>query len=241
MKKFKLIVVGLPIASLVCLALWAYYPAIVTDHDLTFKWEGAIPEKTNFRDSVVSFNECYGAKRLHSLESGTLFRSNEFFSGWNCSKVGHPEVILSLNGYPNSGSKNYCRTANSINVGFDFQTSELFDLEFLDTWDEHPDFVVSVCKNLDLAQQTLNNQKPLLVHCEAGRDRTGAVTAILLALYLEMQEGRLTPKDVEAIECDYRKSKSIIEEKHGRIANFLQEIEQRFGSISNFVHSYCMK
>ena len=229
----KLISVGIA-ASIVGFLLWAYAP-MTTDAALTFKWEGLLSEKINFRDTGESINTCLGHP---VLPVGRILRSSHFFSGWPCTAVGNPDEIYSLDTFPADGRKFYCRDPGGLKVGHTFQTSELNNLEFLETWTTHPDMARSACKNIHQSLVTLKAGKRVLIHCEAGRDRTGAVSAILAAFLLE-KHGALDDKAIEGIECDYRKSKSLNPEKYGRIAAFLQSLIKENGSVHGFLAEYC--
>lgn len=218
--------------SIICLA---YYPKIV-NYNYSFKWEGLIPGKLNFRDTFESINSCLGR---NTLPEGILFRSNEYFSGWSCSKINDPNVILSLNYNDADKEEFYCRNGSRLQSSEHFQSKELNDLEFLSTWKNDIEQVKSTCQFLDRAIQALPNQK-ILVHCEAGRDRTGAVSALLASLYWEKtQDAVTTPELIGALECDYRKSASLNPSKYGRIQNFLTEIIETYGSTSKFYDFYC--
>jgi hypothetical protein len=235
MSRYKRLFFWLISLGIFALLGWAYYPVIFIDSTLSFKWEGLIPAKTNFRDAGKSVNECLAGKLL---PEGRLYRSNEFFSGWDCSTVGNPDTILSLNTFDANRETFYCRSGGFVK-GESYQAVEMSDLEFLETWDTRPDFVRATCQHVHRALLDVKSNKKVLVHCEAGRDRTGAVTALIVARLLE--EGGLTLDNrlIDAIECDYRKSKSIKEYKHGRIKEFLNAIKLRYGSVKAFLEEKC--
>ena len=219
----------------VAFAVWAYYPTIVTPGStLVFKAEGAFSSKLNFRDAGASINACAGRQ---IMPEGAIFRSSGFFSGWSCDNVGNPDVIYSLNDTDASGRKSYCRGPDGYKMGVSYQHEELNDLEFLETWNKNPEMVTAVCLFLTDGIAQIAFGKSSLFHCDAGRDRTGAVIALLAAYELEM-DGDLSDEDVAAIECDYRKSKSLDPVKYGRIQKFLQEVKAENG-VRKFLATRC--
>jgi hypothetical protein len=229
-RKFFLLLV-----PIVGFGLWAYYPNIITNHSgLVFKIEGALDSKLNFRDAGLSINEC-AARKL--LPEGKIYRASGFFSGWSCDRVGNPDVIFSLNGSIASNRQSYCRSPEGLKIGVKFQQEELNDLEFLTSWTSRPEMVNAVCQFLKAEITNLANDKSSLFHCDAGRDRTGAVIALLAAYQLEM-DGNLSDEEISAIECDYRKSQSLDAEKYGRIHNFLYAIRSQNG-VRKFLASKC--
>ena len=66
--------------------------------------EGLLKDQ-NFRDVAKSLNECLESKSSRKvdvhLRENILFRSNKWFSGLSCKKVGNPEKIVTLNFDPN--------------------------------------------------------------------------------------------------------------------------------------------
>lgn len=227
-----LIFVGIPILGFV---FWAYYPNIVTqDSGLVFKVEGALEAKLNFRDAGASINECAGRKLMPEQK---IYRASSFFSGWPCDKVGNPDVIYSLNGFISSGRHYYCRGPDGYKVGVTYQQEELNDLEFLETWHSQPKMVAAVCNVLQAQIENQVRAQKSLFHCDAGRDRTGAVVALLAAYELEM-DGILSEEEISAIECDYRKSASLDPQKFGRIQKFLNEVKSPNG-VRKFLSSMC--
>jgi hypothetical protein len=218
-------------------AAWMYAPVLShRDRRLSLKWEGAVSSKINFRDAGASINECLGRGEL---VEGRLFRSSEFFSGWSCDRVGRPDTIYSLN-YSEPGREEFfCATDDGINIGRHYQASEISDIEFIETWDKNPAQTKSVCAFVHAIQSDLASGRKALIHCEAGRDRTGAMTALLAALEFEAS-GTLTDDAIAAIECDYRKSQSLKDYKYGRMERFLKELGQR-GGVGAFLERYCGK
>ena len=80
-------------------------------------------------------------------------------------------------------------------------------------------------------------EKKVLIHCDAGRDRSGTISALLIAMASE-KVGLLDEKMISAIECDYRKTESLIEEKYGRLSNFIRNILSR-GGVEKFLVQKC--
>lgn len=186
-----------------------------------------ILKKPNFRDVGKSVNECLsrsGEKPL--LKEKLLYRANKWFSGWSCEQVENPDEIYTLNYEPDKNFSYYCRRSDgSKNIGRIFsKQKEISDIEFLSSWsDETLKHVV--CSTLTEVFDNFLQEKSSLFHCEAGRDRTGALASLFTAMALEHTE--LDPQTAaEAVECDYRKSKSISPDKYGRMANFLATIRE---------------
>ena len=75
------------------------------------------------------------------------------------------------------------------------------------------------------------------MHCDAGRDRAGAMSALIIGLVSE-KRNLLNSKMINAIECDYRKTTSLIIGKYGRMEKFLEDIIKK-GSIENFMLEKC--
>jgi hypothetical protein len=227
--------IGIGTALLLIFAAWAYGPALThRDKALTFKPEGLFDEKLNFRDAGLSINECSGQQQL---PAGKLLRASEFFSGWSCARVGEPDVIYSLNFVASDGDQFYCRASEGVVVGRHFQTSEISDIELPESWHQKPEQTRDVCQFLLRAREDLQSGKRVLVHCEAGRDRTGAVIALLAAMELETR-GPLTDQQIAAIECDYRKSKSLKPYKYGRMTAMLQRMRE-LGGVTKFLTATC--
>jgi hypothetical protein len=230
---FGIIAAGLGLLAVVI--LWAYGPALTnTGAHLTFKPEGFIEEKLNYRDAGASINDCGDQKHL---PVGKLLRASEYFSGWSCSRVGHPDVIYSLNFVESEGDQFYCRSDDGLVVGRHFQSVEISDIEMFDSWDQKPQQTRDVCQFLLRARADMRAGQRVLIHCEAGRDRTGAVVALLAAMDMELH-GPLTDQQIAAIECDYRKSKSLKSYKYGRVSSMLQKMRQR-GGVTQFLAAKC--
>ena len=220
---------------LLVFATWAYGPSFIhPDEHLTFKLEGLLEDKLNFRDAGISINECLGEQRLRV---GRLMRSSGFFSGWSCDRVGNPEVIYSLNYTAAEGRQYYCRGPDSAVIGRHFQSEEISDIELSENWDQKPDQTRHVCEIMNHIRQDFETGKRVLVHCDAGRDRTGAVIALLAAMDFEATSP-LTEQEITAIECDYRKSQSLKAYKYGRVAAMLHYMKAR-GGVTNFLRAKC--
>lgn len=220
-------------------AAWMYYPAVLLPAPrLTFKVEGFFDSKINFRDAGASINECANEPLLPESK---IMRSSGFFSGWSCEKVGYPDVIYSLNYSDSEGKRYYCRGAedqpHGLLVGTSYQSTEMSDIEFLSNWSKNPEQVKSVCQFLDDGIKRVREGKKILLHCDAGRDRTGAVVALMAAYEIEAK-GLLSDQAIQAIECDYRKSKSLKPEKYGRIQKLLEELRAS-GGVRQFLHNQC--
>ena len=185
---------------------------------LQVKWEGAVNDK-NFRDIGASANECLGES---VFKEGLAFRSNVWFSGWACDAVGSPEAIFSLNYRPERQERYFCTYKDQVTIGKVFNQSEqLYDLEFMRTW--IPEKQADFCGFFQESFKSIAAGKRTLVHCDAGRDRTGTYAALLIALTAELN-GQLDNRMLKVIECDYRKTKSLAEEKFGRMEDFISEI-----------------
>jgi hypothetical protein len=218
---------------------WMYYPAfLLPEPRLTFKIEGFLESKINFRDAGSSINQCADEALLPESQ---IMRASGFFSGWSCEKVGHPDVIYSLNYSDAEGKRYYCRGAegqpHGLLVGMYYQTIEMSDIEFLSNWSNNSEQVRSVCQFLDDGIKQIRKGKKILLHCDAGRDRTGAVIALLAAYEIEAR-GALSDQAIQAIECDYRKSKSLKPAKYGRIQKLLEELRAS-GGVRQFIRNQC--
>jgi Tyrosine phosphatase family len=202
--------------------------------------EGAVLDY-NFRDVGTSMNECLqGVDLPVRFREGVLLRSNQWFSGWSCKEVGSPDAIVSLNFKPDRRWDYFCKGAgDKILVGaHGDQDDELNDIEFVATW-EDAQRRSAICGNISLIIESVNSGKRTLFHCEAGRDRTGAVAGLLTALSFEQNGVALDHKSLSAIECDYRKSKSLVPGKYGRVEAFIGEIVTRYRGVSAFLVEQC--
>lgn len=206
-----------------------------SEKPLAVRWEGLVKD-SNFRDVGSSINQCYGEE---ILRSGYLLRSNGWFSGWSCDDVGNPDVIFSLNYSPEAAENYFCwdEAQSKPNIGLFLNPEiKLDDLEFMETWEDDK-MRAATCRFFDGVFNELINNNKTLVHCSAGRDRTGTFSAVLAALAAE-QMGRLDDKMLEAIECDYRKTKSLIPDKFGRMERFIRNIRKN-SSVATFISQQC--
>lgn len=199
-------------------AAWMVYGSQTDGIPLAIKWEGAFLDP-NTRDVGASINECLGRPLMRE---GVIQRSNVWFSGWSCSKVGSPDVIFSLNFDPSRNERYFCEKASTQIIGRHYGTKVLNDLEFLESWDD-PAMRSTACQYLQESFAEIANQKKILVHCDAGRDRTGTYSALITALTAESM-GRLNAEVLEAIECDYQKTKSLVPGKFGRMRRFIENL-----------------
>ena len=189
----------------------------------------------NYRDVFGSVNQCLG-KDVLPLDR--LGRSNRWFSGWSCDNVGDPDHIVTLNYKPQKGHVFYCRRDGKRVVGVaPVQEVEMNDIEFMDTWEDKLQRRY-ICAQMKTVAEGMRKGGNVLVHCDAGRDRTGAFAAMWSAMFLE-RAGVERKAIVEAIECDYRKSASLAPQKYGRMEKFLGKIWKRGETIEQFVQSQC--
>lgn len=223
--------------TLLALAYMAY---LNEKAGLRLELEGLYLDK-NFRDVAASLNQCARDKSvLLELRSDLLFRANKWFSGWDCDQVKNPEIIVSLNYQPQKQWQYYCSKAEGENVvGYHANSKfELNNIEFLNTWEGERDRE-AICKHINVILQSVAAEQRTLFHCEAGRDRTGAVAAITAALIFEYRASGLDEAMLDLIECDYQKSASLKKHKYGRMRTFLSETVEKYGSVSQFIAQKC--
>lgn len=234
-KRLSLIVLFV-LAILLVYAGWIKYRSLsVRDGGppLAIRWEGFYHDM-NFRDLGASLNGCLEKK---VFREGILMRSAGWFSGWSCDKVGNPEVIYSLNYSPRREERYFCMSEDRRIIGRYFNPDvQLNNLEFAGTWNDGPTRTAT-CRFLkDLFISILENQT-VLMHCDAGRDRTGAFSALIAAMAAE-NSGILNQEMLDAIECDYRKTESLTPSKQGRMEAFIQSI-RKDASVSEFLSQQC--
>lgn len=234
----RLRTVGISFVALAALALAgvAAKPLLAMYRSATplrVSWEGAVIDK-NFRDVGKSLNACLSERRF---TEGAMLRSNRWFSGWSCEDVGSPTVILSLNSQPRDERRYFCLDGDSLRIGEAFSPdAELNDLEFLGTWAD-PVQRAEACAYLKRGIEALAAGERLLVHCDAGRDRTGVYAALIAAVAFEASGG-LDARAVDAIECDYEKSRSLAKGKYGRMRDFLGILRDS-GGVGRFLEGRC--
>lgn len=200
---------------------------------LAVRWEGFYHDY-NYRDVGESLNQCLG-KPL--FQKGRLLRSAGWFSGWSCDEVGNPDRIFSLNYSPGRNERYFCQGDTGRVIGRFFNpNTQLSDLEFPETWNNER-IRKPTCRFIHEILQALSDGRKTLVHCSAGRDRTGTISALITALAAE-EAGQLTPQMLEAIECDYRKTQSLGREKYGRQRRFIRHMLDK-GGVSFFLQQQC--
>lgn len=193
----------------------------------------------NLRDLGQSLNACLENTQKETLREHRLFRSNKWFSGWSCDRIERPDTIITLNFEPDRKRTYYCEGEKGRIVGrHSPQTKEINDIEFISTWQD-PEQRSAICNQLMAITDAINRDERVLFHCEAGRDRTGAVAALLGGLILETRGDLSRAAVKDAVECDYRKSRSLTSEKFGRMARFLDDIWQEHSTISDFLGRMC--
>lgn len=203
---------------------------------LAIRWEGLWIDN-NFRDIGESMNQCIGSGAIFA--PNIILRSNVWFSGWSCNSVGNPVSIYSLNRSKVRKEVYFCRTDKNTNVvGRYFQDDDfvLNDLEFLSTW-EDPKAVTIACAYFRETFKAIADGQRILVHCDAGKDRTGTYAALVTALTAE-RLGILNENMLDAIECDYRKSKTLEKDKYNRMRAFISEIITQ-GGVEQFFKTQC--
>lgn len=235
MKWFKRIG-ALLLIVLIAYAAWIKIRSLIYEDGgppLAIRWEGFYHDM-NARDVGASLNQCLGENLFNE---DILVRSAGWFSGWSCDKVGEPDIIYSLNYSPSNQERFFCQSQNQKVIGRYFNPEIQFkDLEFIETWKDSS-VSVPACRFLKDMFVSILDDKKLLVHCDAGRDRTGTVSAMMVALAAE-SIGRLDESMKVAIECDYRKTGSLSEDKFGRMASFIQQLENQ-GGVSAFLQQTC--
>ena len=200
---------------------------------LVVRWEGFL-NNSDSRDVGASINQCLGEKLMAEQ---AIYRASQWFSGWSCQTVGNPELILSLNYSPAKTGNFYCRKEGRNEVGqFSPYRTALPHLNVMTTW-ENPEMRRSACWYLSQGMVAMLAKKKVLVHCDAGSDQSGVYAAIVSAMVAEASQ-RLDKKMLQAIECDYRKSRSVSLVHYGRMEQFIKELQDR-GGVSHFLQVSC--
>lgn len=220
------------IAAIASYAVFIWLRSLSGEGPLTVKWEGAVISR-NARDIGASMNECL---KETVFREGLIERANVWFSGWSCAGVGHPDVIYSLNHDPKRDELYFCRADSQNLVGRYFNNAKrLNNLEFLSSWEDE-ETRKAACAFFSDSFHELSAGKHILVHCDAGKDRTGTYAALVSALALEAK-GLLDDQVLEAIECDYRKSGTLEEAKFGRMRSLIATLRDSGGVAAFFTRT----
>lgn len=237
LRKWIVLLGGSLLLALVLYAGWIKYRSL--DYydggpPLAIRWEGFYHD-LNFRDIGASINHCLGENRFREQ---VALRSAGWFSGWSCDKVGNPQVIYSLNYSPAKEERYFCQGETGKTIGRYFNPEvQLSDLEFPEAWSD-PAMKTAACDFLkDIFVSILQNKK-ILLHCDAGRDRTAAITGLLVAAVAEITHS-LDERMLDAIECDYQKTTSLTPDKYGRIKRFIQHLQAN-GGVVRFIEQTCV-
>lgn len=198
-------------------------------------WIGLFDYRLNFRDVGESLNKCL---KRDVFNTGLMFRSNKYFSGWSCDKIQNPKKIYSLNFSPWDPHSYYCEKNDGTRMyGFHPNTEfEISDIEKLDNW-KRPEFKSSMCTFFKETMQDLIQKNSFLFHCDVGRDRTGAFAAMMSMIMLEQKKLSNTEM-INAIECDYEKTSALEKQKIGRMKDFMLEMQSK-GGVSKFIETEC--
>jgi len=215
---------------------WTKFKSLGDEHDeqpLAIRYEGFYHDM-NHRDLGLSINDCLDEE---IFKNNVVHRSAGWFSGWSCSKVGDPDVIFSLNYSPINNERFFCHESEEKIIGKFFNDEiVLNDLEFISNW-ENEKIRIPTCLFYENILNDIIAEKKVLIHCDAGRDRTGAISALLMAMASE-KAGLLDERMISAIECDYRKTESLIAEKYGRMSNFIRNLING-GGVNEFLIQQC--
>ena len=215
---------------------WTKFKSLGDEHDeqpLAIRYEGFYHDM-NQRDLGLSINDCLDEE---IFKNNVVHRSAGWFSGWSCSKVGDPDVIFSLNYSPKNNERFFCHESEEKIIGKFFNDEiVLNDLEFISNW-ENEKIRIPTCLFYENILNDIIAEKKVLIHCDAGRDRSGAISALLIAMASE-KAGLLDERLISAIECDYRKTESLVEDKYGRMSNFVRELIAR-GGVDEFLIQQC--
>ena len=215
---------------------WAKFKSLGEEDNeqpLAIRYEGFYHDM-NHRDLGQSINNCL---EEDIFKKDVVHRSAVWFSGWSCSKVGDPDVIFSLNYSPIKKERFFCHEPEEKIIGKFFNDEiVLNDLEFISNW-ENEKIRIPTCLFYENILLDIVAEKKVLIHCDAGRDRTGAISALLIAMASE-KAGLLDERMINAIECDYRKTESLIEDKYGRMSNFIINLING-GGVNEFLIQKC--
>ena len=193
----------------------------------------------NFRDVGVSLQQC--SQDNIRFSSGLMFRSTKYFSGWSCHDIGNPHDIFTLNYKPSQPQEYYCEQADGVkHFGMRFNKHARIrtrDLSSVAAW-RSMEFNSVFCNYTRSIIDDLMNEKSLLIHCSAGRDRTGMLVGIIAASLMEQKD---IPFEtiVSLNNCDYQKTASLVKEKYGLLETTLINMKKDSGSISDFLIKTC--
>ena len=189
----------------------------------------------DYRDVGQSLNQCL---KKDVFNTGLMFRSNKYFSGWSCDKIQNPSKIYSLNYSPWNPHSYYCEKPDGSRLnGFHPNTAfEISDIENLENW-KRPEFKSAMCTFFNESIHNLIKKETFLFHCDVGRDRTGAFAAMMSMIMLE-QKNLVSEETINAIECDYEKTSALEKHKIGRMKNFMTEMKDK-GGVSQFIENEC--
>ena len=215
---------------------WTKFKSLGDEHDeqpLAIRYEGFYHDM-NHRDLGQSINHCL---EEDIFKKDVVHRSAGWFSGWSCSKVGDPDVIFSLNYSPIKKERFFCHESEDKIIGKFFNDEiVLNDVEFISNWEDEK-IRIPTCLFYENILIDIIADKKVLIHCDAGRDRSGAISALLVAMASE-KVGLLDERMISAIECDYRKTESLIEDKYGRMTNFIKNLING-GGVNEFLIQKC--
>jgi len=227
---------GLVLVFILMIMAWAKFKSLGEEDNeqpLAIRYEGFYHDM-NHRDLGQSINNCL---EEDIFKKDVVHRSAVWFSGWSCSKVGDPDVIFSLNYSPIKKERFFCHEPEEKIIGKFFNDEiVLNDLEFISNW-ENEKIRIPTCLFYENILLDIVAEKKVLIHCDAGRDRTGAISALLIAMASE-KAGLLDERMINAIECDYRKTESLIEDKYGRMSNFIRNLING-GGVNEFLIQKC--
>jgi hypothetical protein len=228
--------VMLPLIGLSLYFGWIKIRSLTVPDDgepLAVRWEGFYHDQ-NFRDVGLSLNTCLGGDHFRA---GVLMRSAGWFSGWDCELVGTPDVIFSLNYAPTRQERYFCQRGDEKVIGRHYNPAvQLNNLEFSESWQDDA-MRQAACDFTRAILEAIAAGRRVLIHCDAGRDRTGAMAGLIAAMAAERQ-GQLGRRIIAAAECDYRKTRSLVPEKFGRIEDWLKQL-QREGGVVGFLRETC--
>lgn len=197
--------------------IYADYDGLTTDYR---QWANDY----NFRDVAKSLNtacefnaptydgdggELKKDKTKFRFVENLLLRSNIRFSGKQCSLVGNPQLILDLRYDPQEGTTSKCiRSNNTVLNGTYFNTTGevLHQVEAMEFQADAKK--ADICRYFKEGFASIAANKPVLVHCASGKDRTGAYVAMMAYAMLEtmgLSSDDFTNAQTR-ITCDYLRS-----------------------------------